>query len=306
MTDNMNVEITPEIQEKLDEWIARYQAVSLCTDRVDTDKAIEYAKKVQRWLSRPYKGTIVAPNPRIAWIIAEMLNDDSYNHDESIENNVSVFKANGRTFIWPYLDGHYSCRWVAWATFCRDVLKYEGFPDITEMVEQVQFGPIYPLENGWVVISDRPTAMNINERGLHKDLGPALSYNGGIEIFALNGVEVPKWIVMTPREKLNAKGFAKIENVEQRREFVRKITIDKLIDDLRPDELDHQDQYTLYMVDLGKNVGKWPYLRMWNSSERCWHIECVSRECKTVQDANNFRASRMPSLKGDWKPETLT
>ena len=61
------------------------------------------------------------------------------------------------------------------------------------------------------------------------------------------------------------------------------------------------------MIDLKGETGKWPYLKMKNPSIGCYHLECVAQECKTVQEAINFRASGLKNLMGkDWNPWILT
>jgi len=45
----------------------------------------------------------------------------------------------------------------------------------------------------------------------------------------------------------------------------------------------------LHEIDLGGATGKWPYLKMLNPSIGVWHMECVSKDCKTVKQAITFR-----------------
>ncbi|GAG45719.1 unnamed protein product, partial [marine sediment metagenome] len=70
--------------------------------------------------------------------------------------------------------------------------------------------------------------------------------------------------------------------------------------------IDKQDNYEVILVNLGARVGEWPYLKMLNPSIGVWHLECLDSRCRTVQDAINFRASRLRSLHKDWNPEKLT
>ena len=118
----------------------------------------------------------------------------------------------------------------------------------------------------------------------------------------MNGIEVPEWLASQTTNQINPKEFAKIKNVEVRREFVRKIGMERILEHIPHKMLDKQGNYNLLLIDLGDEVGNWPYLKMLNPSIGCWHLECVSQECTTIQEAINFRASKLKSLKGNWKP----
>jgi len=130
-------------------------------------------------------------------------------------------------------------------------------------------------------------------------------WSDGWGIHALNGVRVPGWLAEQKAEEIDPIQFAKIENVEIRREFVRKVGIERIVQALGGKRIDAAGNYELLEVDLGGSTGKHPYLKMLNPSIGVWHLECVDRTCRTVQQALNFRASRLVTGR-DWKPEVLT
>lgn len=123
----------------------------------------------------------------------------------------------------------------------------------------------------------------------------------------MNGVLTPQWLAETPAQEIDPKKFAEIKNAEVRREFVRKVGVERIVQQVGAEIVDTQGDYSLLLVDLGGDTGVWPYLKMRNPSIGCWHLECVDKSCATVQAAINFRASRLKSLGGDnWNPEVLT
>lgn len=132
----------------------------------------------------------------------------------------------------------------------------------------------------------------------------ALAYPDGWGLYCLNGVRVPPQIVTTPAEQLDCQFILKERNAEIRREFVRKAGIEKVCKDLGAKTLDVQDSYELLALNIGDGLER-PYLKMKNPSIGVYHIEGVSPECRTVQQALNWRNSltdaEIDEVKGaDW------
>ena len=112
----------------------------------------------------------------------------------------------------------------------------------------------------------------------------------------LNGVKVPKEIVLTNWDKLDPKMVLTEKNVEIRREIVRKIGMERIIEKLGAKVIDKNvktidginHEYELLMVDIGFGK-KCPYLKMINPSIGTYHVEGVHPDCKTVNDALEWR-----------------
>jgi hypothetical protein len=161
----------------------------------------------------------------------------------------------------------------------------------------------WPYQN-ICIMSERP--LEIHKKGiqLHKDDGAAFVSRDGYKMWYLNGVNVPQWLVETNSENIDCQEFAKISNVEVRREFLRKVGVERLCQKLGSKIINRRGAYELHLIDLGERVGKHPYLKMLNPSIGCWHMEAVGKECTTVEQAINFRAQRMGVAQ--WNPSTLT
>ena len=205
-------------------------------------------------------------------------------------------------YIHPYIDGHIFSYFFAYYDYMSEVLdvEYSVQKQYDELRKCLKFGNMYPLEDVCIV-SKKPVEVHFVDGNYHNENGMAVRYEDGFGIYMLNGVNVPEWLVMTPVEEMEATKFAEIKNVEVRREFIRKIGIEHLVDELDCELLDKQDDYELVLIDLGGDTGKWPYLKMKNPSlENTWHIEAVGEECKTVEDALKFRNG------SDLKPVQLT
>ena len=211
-------------------------------------------------------------------------------------------------FIWPYIEGHWDVHYFAFYDFMREIIGLKDYIPLYNIYrETMKCGLIYPLDN-ICIVGNLPSAIRRNNRGqLHADGCAAIEYRDGFKMWSLNGVTVPQWLVENKWNDIDCHEFPKILNVEVRREFVRKVGIERISSMLGAKSLDKSGTYELLMIDLGGNTGKWPYLKMLNPSIGVWHLECVPKEIKTVQQAINFRASQLKHLNGDnWSPEVLT
>lgn len=128
----------------------------------------------------------------------------------------------------------------------------------------------------------------------------AIAYRSGWGLYALNGVVVPRTLVETPSEQLDATLLVKEPNAEIRREIVRKIGIERVCRDLKAKVLhkktirirDREHPYELLQLDIGEGR-KWKYLKMVNPSIGVYHIEGLQGNPKTVDEALHER-------KPDW------
>jgi hypothetical protein len=188
-------------------------------------------------------------------------------------------------------------QWAGWdgfLTFFRDVAGLE-----LPAHEAYKYWEALALHSGprimhpdFCMISDRSEILAVDSQNRpHNETGPFCRWRDGSALYALNGVRVPRWLVETPAEQIDPTAFAKEANVEVRREIVRKIGVERLCQKLGSKMLDKSadGMYELHLVPLGAEVGEWPYLKMRNPSIGVYHMEAVSQECRTVQQALNFR-----------------
>ena len=168
-------------------------------------------------------------------------------------------------------------------------------------IKTAQVGLFYPLEN-ICIISDRPKAIRLTNGLLHTDGQMAVEYTDGWGTYCLNGVRMEKDQVMIPPEALTIETILSTKNIDQRRELIKKAGISKVKSAGKL--LEKVGEYEL--LDLQEALGDTspnPFLWMKNPSlEDTFHLECVGRECTTVQQALNWRAG---NIKIQWKPEEL-
>jgi len=152
---------------------------------------------------------------------------------------------------------------------------------------------------GYAIVCDRPIELHwtaerdIRRRRIHRDGGPAVRFVDGWAIWGLNGVRVPQWLAETPDSQLDAAKIKEVDNAEVRREFVRKIGIERICRALNARIVDRREHvpggpYELLELTLGNE--KLRYLKMFNPSlADTYHVERVPTGCTTVEQARNFR-----------------
>jgi len=144
-----------------------------------------------------------------------------------------------------------------------------------------------PYEN-FCILQEKTKEVHLKDNRIHNETGPAIAYSDGFELYGLNGVRVPKEIVMTPANDLDPAMILKETNAEVRREIVRKIGIHNIVEKLGGEVVDKKGHYELLLLDL-QDGRKRPYLKMKNPSIDTWHVEGVPTEIKTVNEALAWR-----------------
>jgi len=194
-------------------------------------------------------------------------------------------------------------------------------------IESIKFEAI---TEGWddkKHIIPRYYRIHRNEDGrVHCETGPAIEFTDRPSIYALNGIRMEKEIVLTPADKIDPHILLKEKNVEVRREIIKKIGIERVVETLAKRVVEkythHYDnvslEYELVDLDLGdieplvNKIGRnpetgnmmaitthRPYLKMKNPSTGDWHVEGIPIQIHTVREALKWR-------NGGHIPDTIT
>lgn len=206
-------------------------------------------------------------------------------------------KTGAKIVPYPYFDCQFWAGWFSYYEFmrCELGIKYNNEEKYMAFLACQPYGMVWPLDEVCVVCQP-PTVIKRNEHGLHCDGGPAVSYNGKSEIYALNGVVVPKYLVVTPSEDLSLEFFTAEKNADVKAEFVRKYGVERMLElGKQIDTFEnysqtenpwwYASQYELYNMGILFDVEYQPYLKMRNQTTDIWHVEAVSPECRTLKDA---------------------
>jgi hypothetical protein len=319
----MITELTPEQEAQIQVYVDRYIEIGKKTDRINREKAIGIMEAFYKnILEKEPVPVVFAENPKEAWrmtCVAERFFEENVEVDGTKKQLIDEYdeEKDKISFIWPYLSGSFDSYLFAFYDYALEILKIEIPKEHLEKYNIwkgiMEMGLIYPLDH-ICIVSEKPTTIHMNEKGLHRDLGAALAYSGEndtlIKLYYLNGVEVPESIVMTPAEELDAKLVLTEKNAEVRAQIVKKIGIKKVLSNLdaksvekkRIEELSEDKQKYLTSTIKGNSFREYellnldvidgtyrPYLKMLNPSTGEWHVEGVHPSCMTVEEALAWR-----------------
>jgi len=206
------------------------------------------------------------------------------------------------TWFW----GQYDYYWVAYYKYPLSLgVTYP--PDLLEKLllweKLAESAHLWWAFDGIVFVSERPTKLCIDARGrLHNDDGAAIEYSDGYRQYWMHGTRVPEELAMTPTPELKPGDLKKYDNAEVRMQFIRKLGVDRLKE--KGTVVDKRGSYELIdMHPLFDGVRYAPYLFMVNPSTGAVHAEGVHPDCKTVQQAINWRGGDIERV---WEPLQLT
>lgn len=186
--------------------------------------------------------------------------------------------------------GNHDAAWLSFYWVFKDhvqeVNRLAGLWDLARVC-----GWWWPF-NGAVILTKRPLECHVTDGRLHKDGGPAICYEDGFSVYALNGVRVPEWLAATPTGDIDPKKMVELDNAEIRREFVRKVGMERICQAMEAESLDKAEfnglPYELLKLKVNNNT-TWTFLKMENPSIHTWHVEGVPNNCRTVREAIMFR-----------------
>ena len=204
---------------------------------------------------------------------------------------------------WWFGNGQHDAPWCAYLNFFREaaglITQTDHAEPHREIVESAGwFSPYQQI--CW--IAERHRRLRLNQRGqLHSHDGMAVEYPDGWGVWEWNGVRVDEQIILQP-DTLTPEQIATETNAQVRQVMVERVGIERVCQMFKAQCLDKRGEYELLALNLGDGRIR-PYLKMVNSSVGCFHVEGVHPNCKTVQQAINWRGGNQEI---DWFPEVLT
>lgn len=299
-------DLTPEQQDQFDvyrdKWIKIGHSTAPC-DRALAESLVESVYTSCKDKLAPPKQIVWADSPIQAIDIVEQ----EFNKRGEECNRMDIFHS--------FCYGQHDTSWLAFYDYCYEVL---------ELYEEV--GPLIPFMNfskevHWflpydemIVICDRPEFLSLkdpdtetvyqleNEQPtqailncvMHCDGGASVRYRDGFELYRLNGVDVPEYLAKESARELDTKLLTTITNAEVRREFVRKVGMERILEELGGRTIDTQldefsgENYELILFEVG-DLGERPFLKMTNPSIGGYHVEGVPPHVVTVAQALEAR-----------------
>lgn len=289
-------ELTPEHKAAIPAWNEQTIKEILSLEPVDLPRFTDALLRCVEYAELPKPEVRLAPSPLEAWRMkckAEGL-------DKLVPLDYSYW-SGGREWL----------SWIRFVLFFRDVCGLELDGDAWDRGQAYydmlrEAGSCIIHTEPLVIVSEPPTRRETIMQGerlvLHCDGKPALEYSDGLKAWYLNGVQMPQWIVESAPQEVDVKKGLKLENAEQRREFIRKVGVERVYQVCGGKVLDKEGDYELVSLNLPDKRAR-PFLKMKNPSIGVYHIEGVPPHIKTVQQAINWRAG---DEEVKWSPSVLT
>lgn len=304
----MITKLTQAQRDRFPHYVEKWIKVGTDTSNPSYDETLEIVNNFRDLIKLPKTNNlIIVENPIEAWVVC-VLHEMKVPMTELLDEMRLVFNGNPKKrdiprATLPYQTGSFFVSTFSFYDYFIDELKIDVPSDLLEKYKvwerTSQIGMIYPLDN-ITVVCKKPTEIHLNEnRVLHRDGGPALSYSGlgNFKIYSLNGVRVPEWLAVTPSHQIDVSRYNEIDNADVKAEFVRKVGVEAFINmskkidtyenyDEKEYEWWHKSQYELYdMSFLYPSFNYAPHLKMLNQTTGVWHVEAVSPKCLTLRDA---------------------
>lgn len=299
--------LTPEQEAKFPDYVNKWVSIGTNTDRLDPVETKRIIDNFQtEILQREKVPVVIFDNPNECWVACNYAVSGVAPEDlhARVDNFFNTPKGQRDIVIeqpvFPYQEGSFFVSVFSFYDYMFNELGIEIDAELKRLYdmweETSKLGLIYPLDNV-VIVSEKPTVIKLNEnRVLHCDGGPALEYagHGPFQIFALNGVMVDEYLAVTPGEQLELEYYNKIDNADQKTEFVRKFGVERMLsfgtklDDYTNynEEWWNRSEYELWdMKALFPGVRYAPHLKMTNQTSGVFHVEAVSPSCLTLADA---------------------
>lgn len=234
----------------------KHIAMGLNTDRINREQCKKDIDDIYiNILQKKSVPTVILDNPLFCWIAVNMFNKNSAQVRASVNDQVyaqvcdQVYAMKLISFIMPYLEGSFDVNVFAFYDFMINELDVKINSKILEKYNiwkrSISYGYIFTLDN-ICFVSEKPLFIFKNDKGLHCDLKPALSYAGDLNIYFLNGVRMPSEIVLKNKEELSCNLIHSLNNAEQRQEFVKKIGLSRVLSELGNIVLDEITAENLY------------------------------------------------------------
>ena len=297
----MITELTPEQIAKFPEYVRTWTAKGLSTKQMTQAEAeVDFYAFQKNILKKKNPAPVLlVPSPIHAWTIIEIVKSNKnwdvtkilQQADDLLNGRPTDITREKLDFIWPYFDGQFWSSYFSYFDYFKNECGISYNKNYEIMKKAVDYGMVFPITE-LCIVSQPFSVIKMKEADtliLHCEDGPALSYSGFCEVYALNGIRMPKEYVLTPADKITSEMVLKEPNADIRKELLLKVGVVRMIELVPNKVLDKRGKYTLYSLELSPEVKDTRFLKMWNSSEKCWHVEGVGAGINTVDDALSFR-----------------
>ena len=193
--------------------------------------------------------------------------------------------------------GTHDAHWLAYYKFLNDECNID-LSILEGLLECAKHCGWFIPYKDICLVSPKPkqinTIINSGRHILHGDGKPAIYYCEDFQIWALNGIRVPRYLAETPAGLLDIEFFKKEKNADVKAEFIRKYGIDRMVNMGKVvdtyanynNEWWAKSEYKLVdMASIFTSIKYAPHLYMRNQTTGVYHLEAVTPDCKNIPEA---------------------
>lgn len=162
----------------------------------------------------------------------------------------------------PFIYGQHDANFLCFYEFLKD-----NIPEVNDKIEPLNGLINYGKNSGWAIpyeevaiCAERHDRIKFDDSHRPHSLdGPAISYPEGYQIYALNGIRVPRKLVMDP-QSITAQEVIEEDNQEVRSLMLEQMGMDKFLKDVEAEVVDSDPEYgTLYKFEFQdpSNMSEW-------------------------------------------------
>lgn len=293
--------LTPEQEAKIPEYLEKYYNKIYNPQKVDEKKAIKSINYIYKEAGYGEPQVIFATSPIDAQIIA-----NTFTQEDKIKNIVDNMRKNKVpvTEMFEKLRGKIKYEETSWYgnisdygwTCFYEFINNEIFPDFKleiwdiwkELVESNIYDMIQLEKVCIVIVMPEHVKVNADKR-LHCETGSAIRWSDGYELYYLNGINVPDYIVNLPADELDPHLILNEQNADIQREIIKKIGAEKILKKLDAVVLDKWTDgktgkyYELLNLKVGNIDRKYLYYEH-ASIPGYFYAKPVPPETKTARD----------------------
>ncbi len=308
MLDSLTKQQADLMPQVVEEWLA----IGLCCEPLDFGAAkLAVAKTYQSAGLAPPSLYFVADSPLhgalMSITVRAQVGDQvgAQVRDQVRDQVRAQVRAQVRDQVGAQVGGAHDAPWLSFYDFFRRAGFREEVRLLDGLTDLARHCGWWSPYRGFAVLQHRHSSVHFGSGRLHCDGGPAVLYRDGFSVWALNGVRVPEWLAVDRAESIDPSKIRQLKNAEVRREFVRKVGLDRIRYKLSGLVLDKKTvplktpiasdwpcRYSVESLDFGNGTVRHVLVMDNPSLPEVEHVEYVPVSCRTVEEAMNFRLGR--------------
>jgi hypothetical protein len=181
--------LTPEQEATFDHYVEKWLKIGLSTERMNKEKAIEYARMAYQVGSHDDGSPLKFPDKY--YFVASP--NACVELDCQLSPGLSPKESLDATCY-----GNQEASWLSFYNFFQEQCSIKEVDILNGMFGLAEHCGWWVPREDYIIFQDRPEEIHMQNKVLHNDKGMAIKYTDGWGLWAINGITVNEQIVMRP------------------------------------------------------------------------------------------------------------